>query len=131
MKKGVLPYAIIAVLGIAAVIIISIIGLNHRAEIAEGADDTEQVEDGGEDNGASEGETAGGDADAVFQNNCAMCHGADLTGGGGPDLTAVGSKYSADEIKEIIQNGTDAMPAVQAVQGEELDALANWLSEKQ
>lgn len=130
MKNGVIPYAIIAVLGIVAVIIISVIGLNHRAEIAEG-NDTEQVENGGEENGAAEGETAGVDADAIFQNNCAMCHGADLTGGGGPDLTAVGSKYSADEIKEIIQNGTGAMPPIQAVQGEELEALTTWLSEKQ
>lgn len=125
MKNAAAPYAIIAVLGILAVIIISVIGLNNRADIAEG-DETEQVEDGG-----AEGETAGGDADAVFQNNCAMCHGADLTGGGGPDLTAVGSKLSADEISDIIQNGTDGgMPAVPAVQGEELEALSTWLSEK-
>ncbi|MCF3941789.1 c-type cytochrome [Oceanobacillus alkalisoli] len=130
MKNAVVPYAIIAVLGIVAVVIISAIGLNNQAEIAEGGDEgeeTEQVENGGEEGG----ETAGGDADAVFQNNCAMCHGADLTGGGGPDLTAVGASYSADEIKDIIQNGKGSMPAVPAVQGEELDALATWLSEKQ
>ncbi|WP_405101154.1 c-type cytochrome [Oceanobacillus sp. FSL H7-0719] len=132
MKKGVLPYAIIAILGIVAVIIISVIGLNHRAEIAEGTDNgTEQTENGGEESGSEEGETAGGDADAVFQNNCAMCHGADLSGGAGPDLTAVGASHSADEIKEIIQNGTGSMPPVPAVQGEELEALATWLSEKQ
>ncbi|GGN66142.1 MULTISPECIES: c-type cytochrome [Oceanobacillus] len=130
MKNAVVPYALIAVLGIVAVIIISVIGLNNQAEIAEGEDEgeeTEQVENGGEEGG----ETAGGDADEIFQNNCAMCHGADLTGGGGPDLTAVGASYSADDIKEIIQNGKGAMPPVQAVQGEELDALAEWLSEKQ
>ena len=121
------PYAIIAVLGILAVIIISVVGLNQRTDIAEG-DEPEQVEEGG---GAAEGETAGGDADAVFQNNCAMCHGADLTGGAGPDLTAVGASLSADEIKDIIQNGQGGMPAIPAVQGEELDALATWLSEKQ
>ncbi|GEM_PF-159646 len=137
MKKGVMPFGIIAILGILAVIIISVIGLNNRADIAEGTEETEAVEDNGEDNGAADAEggesdTAGADADEAFQNNCAMCHGADLTGGAGPDLTAVGSKYSADEIKEIIQNGTDGgMPAVPAVQGEELDALATWLSEKQ
>lgn len=130
MKNAAAPYAIIAVLGILAVIIISVIGLNNRADIAEG-DETEQVEDGGSEGETAEGDTAGGDADAVFQNNCAMCHGADLTGGGGPDLTAVGSKYSADEISEIIQNGTGGMPAIPAVQGEELEALSTWLSEKQ
>lgn len=129
MKNALVPYAIIAVLGIVAVIIISVIGLNNQAEIAEGGDkgeETEQVENTGEEGG----ETAGGDADAIFQNNCAMCHGADLTGGAGPDLTAVGASKSVDEIKDIIQNGTGGMPAVPAVQGEELDALAQWLSEK-
>ena len=127
MKNAAAPYAIIAILGIAAVIIISVIGLNQRADIAEG-DEPEQVEEGGE---VAEGETAGGDADAVYQSNCAMCHGADLTGGAGPDLTAVGSSLSADEIKDIIQNGQGGMPAIPAVQGEELDALSTWLSEKQ
>lgn len=126
MKNAVLPYAFIAVLGIVAVIIISVIGLNNQAEIAEG-DNPEQVEEGG----AAEGETAGADADAVFQNNCAMCHGADLSGGAAPALTSVGATYSADEIKEIIQNGKGSMPAIPAVQGEELDALATWLSEHQ
>ncbi len=127
MRNVVMPYAIIAILGVVAVIIISVIGLNQQVDVAEG-DDTEQVE---EQEGAAEGETAGVDPDTVYQNNCAMCHGADLTGGGGPDLTAVGSKYNADEIKEIIQNGIGGMPAVPAVQGEELEALATWLSEKQ
>ena len=125
MKNAAAPYAIIAVLGIVAVIIISVIGLNQRVDIAEG-NEPEQVEEGG----AAEGETAGGDADAVFQNNCAMCHGADLTGGAGPDLTAVGSSLSVDDIKDIIQNGKGAMPAISAVQGEELEAISTWLSEK-
>ena len=126
MKNAVMPYAIIAILGVAAVIIISVIGLNHQVEVAEG-DTTEQVEQ----EGTAEGETAGVDAETVYQNNCAMCHGADLSGGGAPELTAVGAKYSADEIKDIIQNGTGGMPPMPAVQGEELEALATWLSEKQ
>ena len=122
------PFAIIAILGIVAVIIISVVGLNNRAEIAEGGDtDTEQVENGGE-----EGATTDVDADSVYQANCAMCHGADLASGSAPDLSAIGGSLSADEIKEIIQNGTDGgMPAIPAVQGAELDALASWLSEKQ
>lgn len=125
MKNAVVPYAIIAVLGVVAVIIISVIGLNHQVEVAEG-DNTEQVEEG-----AAGGETAGADAETVYQNNCAMCHGADLSGGGAPDLSAIGSKYGVDEIKDIIQNGIGGMPPMPAVQGEELDALATWLSEKQ
>lgn len=126
--KRVIPFAIIAVLGIVAVVIISIIGLDNRAEIAEGdnGDNTEQTENGGTDEGA----TAEVDADEVFQTNCAMCHGADLASGTAPDLTEVGSRLSEDEIKDIIQNGRGAMPPIGDVQGEELDALATWLSEE-
>ncbi|WP_085991358.1 cytochrome c551 [Oceanobacillus senegalensis] len=113
-------------------------------EPADNGDDaaTEEPADNGNDTAteepADEGGTAeeGGTVDAaaaedVYANNCAMCHGADLTGGGGPDLTAVGSKYSADEIAEIIQNGTGSMPAQSQVTGEDLDNLSNWLAEKQ
>src|SRR5690606_3649446 len=116
MKNAVMPYAIIAIIGVVAVIIISVIGLNQQQNIADGGEgeNTEQTEDG------AAGETAGGDADSVFQANCAACHGADLSGGAGPALTTVGASYSVDEIKDIIQNGKGGMPAIPAVQGEEL-----------
>ncbi|MGJ9456989.1 cytochrome c550 [Oceanobacillus sp. CF4.6] len=124
-KNPVVPYAIIAILGVLTVVIISVVGLNQRADIQQAEEGGEQSEE------TQEGETAGGDADAVYQANCSACHGADLSGGAGPDLTAVGSKYSADEIAEIIQNGVGAMPAQSQVAGEELSALSEWLSEKQ
>jgi len=124
-KNPVVPYAIIALLGVLTVVIISIVGLNNRADIQQAEEGGEQTEQ------AQEGETAGGDAESVFQSNCAACHGADLSGGAGPELTAVGSKYSAEEIAEIITNGTGSMPPQSQVAGEELDALSQWLSEKQ
>ncbi|WP_067727390.1 cytochrome c550 [Oceanobacillus damuensis] len=125
-KNPVVPYAIIAVLGILTVVIISIVGINQRADIQQAGDGSgEQTEE------TQEGETAGGDADAVYQSNCAACHGADLSGGAGPDLTQVGSKYSSDEIADIIQNGTGSMPPQDQVAGEELSALSEWLSEQQ
>lgn len=120
MRNAVIPYAIIAVLGIVAVIIISAIGMNQRADIAEegNGDQAEQVEVA--------------DGESLYQLNCAACHGADLAGGAGPELTTVGANYSQDEIKDIIQNGIEpAMPAFPAIQGEELEALSTWLSEKQ
>ncbi|MHA6250956.1 c-type cytochrome [Oceanobacillus sp. CAU 1775] len=128
MKNAAMPYAIIAILAIVAVIIISVVGLNNRADIAEGDNtDTEQTENGGE-----EGATAEVDVDSVYQTNCAMCHGSELSNGSAPDLSTVGASLSQDEIKEIIQNGTDGgMPAIPAVAGEELEALSSWLSEQQ
>lgn len=72
-------------------------------------------------------DTAAGEE--IYQANCAMCHGADLSGGAGPALTDVGSRYSSDEIKDIVENGTGSMPA-QDVSGDDLDALVNWLEEQ-
>src|SRR5699024_2505482 len=60
--------------------------------------------------------------------NCATCHGDDLSGGNGPDLTKVGSELSKDEIHDIIENGKGDMPQGIVV-GEDADIVAEWLSE--
>ncbi|TMN21346.1 cytochrome c551 [Lentibacillus cibarius] len=96
-------------------------------------------DDGGTDNGdngdtgteepAGENGESTAAAEEIFQNNCASCHGGDLSGGAGPDLREVGSDYSSDEIVDIIQNGKDGMPP-QDVSDEDAQALASWLAEK-
>lgn len=123
-KNGLIPYGIIAVVGIIAIIIISFVGLNQQKEIqqaAESGEAGEQVDEG----------AVATDAEAIFQKTCASCHGSDLSGGLGPDLQQVGSKYSEDEIKEIIAKGfpDSGMPPGLA-QGAEAEALAKWLGEK-
>ncbi|GEN82963.1 cytochrome c-551 [Sporosarcina luteola] len=79
----------------------------------------------------TDGSTAGVDADKVFQSSCATCHGGNLEGrGNAPALANIGSELSEDEIHDIIENGTsNGMPGG-LIQGEELDAVAKWLSEK-
>lgn len=63
------------------------------------------------------------------QTNCQGCHGVDMSGGGGPALTAVGANLSADQIKEVIVNGRGAMPGgMFAGSDEELDQLVNYLA---
>jgi len=91
---------------------------------------------GGNDNaGGQNGGNAGGGGDTaaaaeqIFQQNCASCHGQDLSGGVGPNLQKVGSKYSADEIKDIIANGRGAMPGG-IIKGEDADKVAEWLAAK-
>lgn len=126
MRNYVLPFGIIAIVGIFAAIIVFYIGVNQREDIqlAEENGGEEVVEEG-----ETEGETAD-DPEAIFANSCASCHGQDLSGGAGPDLTSVGGKLSADEIKEIIVNGVGTMPGG-LVGNEEAEVLAEWLSEKQ
>lgn len=126
MKRNpVVPYAIIAALGILVMIVLSFVGHNQMEQMqlaAEGGGETEQ-----------EGEAVSTDPEAIFENNCASCHGADLSGGMGPDLTQVGSSYSASEIQEIIASGTDGgMPAFAGqLADEEISTLATWLAEQQ
>ncbi|MFC4023843.1 cytochrome c551 [Oceanobacillus longus] len=101
-----------------------------------GGDDGGTDDTGSDDTGtetevpADEGTVDTAAGEEVYQANCAACHGADLSGGAGPELTAVGSTYSAEEIADIVTNGKGSMPA-QNVAGEDLDALSSWLAEQQ
>ncbi len=90
---------------------------------------------GGGDNAAEPADT--GDAGAttanaekIYQQSCAACHGGDLTGGAGPALNAVGSKYSQEEIASIIEKGQGIMQGG-IIKGEEATAVAAWLAGKQ
>ncbi|MBM6616308.1 cytochrome c551 [Bacillus suaedaesalsae] len=92
---------------------------------------------GGGDEEASPNESAGGEtsgaettaAEPIYQKSCAGCHGGDLQGGMGPGLTKVGSKYSEEEILNIIHNGQGNMPKG-VIQGAEAEAVAAWLAGK-
>lgn len=93
-----------------------------------GGDDGGDESTGGEDGDGGTTETAA--AEEIFESNCATCHGADLSGESGPDLTSVGADYSSDEIVDIIQNGTGSMPA-QDLPEEDAQAVADWLAENE
>ncbi len=124
MKRNVLPFGIIAILGVFVAIIVFYVGVSQRDDIqlAEENDGEEVTE---EENG--EGEVSD-DPEAIFANSCASCHGDDMTGSVGPDLTTVGSDHSTEDIEEIINNGQGAMPPGTAPP-EEAAVLAEWLSE--
>jgi|SRR5699024_663126 len=117
MKKNILPFGIIAIVGIFAAIIIFYVGVDQRKDIQQA-----------EENGGEENEESMDEGEEVFQQNCATCHGDDLSGGNGPDLTKVGSEMSKDDIHDIIENGRGDMPAG-VVEGEDADIVAEWLSE--
>jgi|SRR5690625_3694303 len=121
MKRNILPFGIIAIVGIFAAIIVFYVGVSQREDIRlaeENGEDVEEVE---------EGEVAA-DPEEIFASSCAGCHGQDLSGGAGPDLTKVGSELSSDEIHDIIMNGQGTMPGG-LVGNEEADLLTEWLSE--
>ncbi|MEN2465001.1 cytochrome c550 [Ornithinibacillus sp. FSL M8-0202] len=120
MKRNpLIPFAMIAIVGVLAVIVISFVGNHQRTQIAEG-------DEGQADNVIME------DPEEIYETSCLHCHGADLSGGMGPALDAVGSELSLDEIKDIITNGTEGgMPAQQGqLAEEEIAIISEWLSEK-
>lgn len=113
-KRLILPYAIIAILGIFTVIIISYVGVDQRNTI---------------ENPEESGETEVLSAEDVFKKTCASCHGGDLEGKSAPALTSVGAEYSEEEIEDIINNGKgEGMPAG-LVQPDESAKIAEWLAE--
>lgn len=120
MKRHILPFAIIAIVGIFAAVIVYYIGVSQREDIRL-AENGEVVE---EENG---GEVTS-DAEGIYAGNCASCHGADLSGGVGPELTTIGSSMSKEDIENVINNGQGTMPPA-LVGPEEASILAEWLSE--
>lgn len=126
-RNPVIPYAIIASLGILIMIVLSFVGVNQMEQIQQAA------ENGGEQQEESGGEEVSTDPEQIYQNNCAACHGGDLSGGAGPDLTQVGSRLDEGEIHDIIANGTDGgMPAFgNQLAEEEISTLSAWLAEQQ
>src|SRR5699024_5775243 len=124
MRNSVLPYGIIAIVGIFVAIIVFYIGVGQREDIqlAEEGEDAEVVEDGDVEEGDAN------DPEAIYASSCAGCHGDDLSGTSGPDLTAVGSYLSKEEIETVINEGQGSMPPA-LVSPEEAEVLADWLSE--
>ncbi|QKY69478.1 cytochrome c [Lentibacillus sp. CBA3610] len=135
MKNPVIPYALIAGIGILLVIVVSVVGLDQQEAIQEegnGEEQGEQQEGGSGDGGESGGGETAANGEEVYQSNCASCHGQDLSGQSGPALDTVGSKYSQEEIEQIIADGfPDAGMPPGLVQGEDAQAVAQWLSEQQ
>jgi len=119
-RNAVIPYAIIAIVGIVMVIVISIAGVNQREAIEKKANG-EQTEQKTEEKSSETPED-------IFANSCASCHGNDLSGGFGPDLRKVGGQLSEKEIHNIIMKGKGQMPAG-IVDEAQADALAGWLAE--
>lgn len=67
---------------------------------------------------------------AVFNANCALCHGRDLAGKPPaiPSLVNLGARLSAKQVRGIIQHGEGPMPAFATLRDAELDDLMRYLA---
>ncbi|HEU5140625.1 MAG TPA: cytochrome c [Bacillales bacterium] len=80
------------------------------------------------------GNSAGGSSEqsgarAIFEQNCASCHGENLEGGFGPSLEHIGSELSKKEILEQIKTGGGGMPE-HIIKGDKAEKVAEWLASK-
>lgn len=80
--------------------------------------------------GDSKDSASGADPEKLYNQKCSGCHGGDLKGGAGPDLTKVGAAYSKDEIQKIIEEGKGGGMPAGLYKGDEASQVAEWLSEK-
>lgn len=94
-------------------------GGDNNSEPAETDGNTEESTDGGAVDTAA--------AEDAYKASCASCHGQDLSGGAGPELTNVGSSLSAADIEDIILNGQGSMPGG-LLSGDDATAVAEWLA---
>src|SRR5699024_8638521 len=85
---------------------------------------------GGNDDNASNNNNSGDSAagEEVYQQNCASCHGDDISGEAGPSLETIDADIDVDDIKDVIENGQGSMH-VRIVEGDEEDDVAEWLAE--
>lgn len=75
------------------------------------------------------GKTTASAGEEVYTQSCLSCHGENLEGAFGPELSNIGAKMSKEEILNVIENGQGQMPK-NVVEGEEAEAVAAWLAEK-
>lgn len=84
---------------------------------------------GDEEPSSSNGDTAQADGEKIVMQSCATCHGGQLQGmGNTPALNDVGSRYSEDEILNIIVNGKGKGMPAGLIQDEDAAAAAAWLA---
>lgn len=64
----------------------------------------------------------------VFKANCAGCHGNQLQGVSGPNLSKAGSRLTKEQIENRILNGGMGMPAFkQQLDSQQVAELVGWL----
>lgn len=103
---------------------------NNNQEENNGEVDNNNNEANNNENGNNNETTDTAAAEELFKNNCASCHGDDLTSGFAPDLDKIGSKYDADDIESIIEDGKGSMQPVD-VPDEDRAEIAQWLADKE
>ncbi len=117
MKRNPLvPFAVIAIIAVLAMVILSFQGHNKGAELANGENQMKNA-------------VADAKPEEIVKQTCISCHGENLEGAVGPDLTKIGSRYSAKEIQDILLNGKNGGMPAGLVPADQAEDIAKWLAE--
>ena len=128
--KPLLPYAVIAVVGLILMVGLSLMGVGQKeARIAAEADGGQQVAD----SGAGDTSAVGSLGEQQYKATCIGCHGANFDGPMG-NLNGIGDRRSKEEIVDIIVNGGadygyPAMPAYKDNSNVDAEAITEYLIE--
>ena len=117
-RNPIIPFVLIMVFGIGLMFFLSMKGLGDAEQIAKEAEGGDEATE----------EVAEATPEELYQQSCLACHGDQYQGASAPALTAVGSKYSAEEIQDILVNGTTGGMPGGLVPGNE-EKMAQWLAE--
>ena len=120
-RNPLIPFGLIMVIGLGLMFLFSFVGLDNMDEIAQEAEGGEEVV------GETAQQTAAG-PEAIYQQSCLSCHGAEYEGGFGPVLKGIGEKLTSEEIQGVLKNGKGAMPPG-LVPADQIEEMAQWLSE--
>lgn len=120
--KPLYPYAGIAIVGIAIMIVLSFVGVNQKDAALEG-EEPAQEETADSTSPTSLGEES-------YQNTCIGCHGGNFEGPMA-SLVGIGERRSKEEIIAIIEEGGEefGVPGMAAYPNVDAEAIVDYLLE--
>ncbi len=94
-----------------------------------GVDSGDEDDGGDADSGGSGEDTAEWTGEVLYDFFCLGCHGPDGSGGtGGPDIRERVWTYSDADLAQLMQDGTEYMPAIEVSDAEAL-RVVEWIRE--
>jgi cytochrome c551 len=69
-------------------------------------------------------------AQKITAQKCSSCHGDNLKGAVGPDLTHIGGQLSKSQILDILKNGKSGGMPAGLISGSDADTVATWLASR-
>ena len=69
------------------------------------------------------------DGQTLYMNYCKSCHGADMKGGVGPDISVRAKKYRNDQLSNIIRKGAPPMPAFSFLSEQQIASIVAYVKD--